>query len=188
MAQVPLTSLSPAQRGLREEWLVKKMEMAASSLRGRANFSQLAREFGAVAQAVIALNLPEGNSREAKDLAFLLEYMAHQGGTFPLVIYEEEAGPLRGSEYLRQLLKSIRERQQQLSSRWKATYPKQLPLYPVEELNERSPLYGISSLAYSHAVIDTARIWLWAWREVHGDLAGSLLLESAPPGFVQPGK
>jgi len=41
------------------------------------------------------------------------------------------------------------------------------------EFDERSILFGIAALSYSHAVTDIARLWLYAWNESHGDLTGT---------------
>jgi len=37
-------------------------------------------------------------------------------------------------------------------------------------LDERSIPFGVASLSYSRSVMDTARVWLHAWRQAHGDL------------------
>jgi hypothetical protein len=37
-------------------------------------------------------------------------------------------------------------------------------------MDERSVPFGVASLSYSRSVMDTARVWLHAWRQAHGDL------------------
>ncbi|MEW5806551.1 MAG: hypothetical protein AB1756_04295 [Acidobacteriota bacterium] len=38
------------------------------------------------------------------------------------------------------------------------------------EFDDRSTLFGVAALSYSHAVTDIAKIWLYAWNEAKGDL------------------
>ena len=48
-------------------------------------------------------------------------------------------------------------------------------------LDERSVPFGVASLTFSRSVTDTARAWLYAWRQAHGDLSGlPFPLEDAP--------
>ncbi|MFQ5719018.1 MAG: hypothetical protein ACE5IK_05680 [Acidobacteriota bacterium] len=39
-------------------------------------------------------------------------------------------------------------------------------------LDDRSVPFGVASLTYSRSITDTARVWLHAWRQAHGDLTG----------------
>lgn len=39
-------------------------------------------------------------------------------------------------------------------------------------LDDRSIPFGVASLSYSRSVTDTARAWLHAWQQAHGDLSG----------------
>jgi len=41
------------------------------------------------------------------------------------------------------------------------------------EFDDRSILFGVASLSYSHAVTDVAKIWLYVWNEARGDLTGT---------------
>ncbi len=51
-----------------------------------------------------------------------------------------------------------------------------------DEFDDRSILFGIASLSYSHAVTDIARIWLFVWNEARGDLTGTPHLDTFSTG------
>ncbi len=46
------------------------------------------------------------------------------------------------------------------------------------EFDDRSTLFGIAALSFSHAVTDTARLWIFMWKQAHGDLTGTPHLET----------
>lgn len=160
-----------------EERLIRKLEGLVKMLQGRANFSQVARDFGEVAQLTLRISLPEGKKYAADDLEFFLNYMGRQGNTFELVIYDTPAQEA-GTQVLRKMLAETQQRRSLYSERLQSAYSRPFNRYSAEELNERSPFYGVAQLVYSHAVIDIARFWIWTWMEANGDLEGSLLLES----------
>jgi hypothetical protein len=187
MSRIPLSVWDAnADRSRDEAQLISKLEGLVKMLHGRANFSQLVRDFGEVAQLTLRISLPEGKKYTSEDLAFFLNYMGRQGTTFELVIYDTPAQE-GGGQVLREMLNEIRHRRDLCSTRLQSAYLGPFSHYPAEELNERSPFYGVAQLVYSHAVIDIARFWLWIWMEANGDLEGSLLLESyRSPGDEQP--
>ncbi len=46
------------------------------------------------------------------------------------------------------------------------------------EFDDRSILFGIAAISYSHAITDIARIWLYVWDQAHGDITGTPHLET----------
>ena len=55
------------------------------------------------------------------------------------------------------------------------------PVLP-SDFDDRSVPFAIASLAYSHAVNDTARAWIRLWRSANGDLTGTPYLVRASKG------
>jgi hypothetical protein len=56
-------------------------------------------------------------------------------------------------------------------------------------LDQRSIPFGVASLSFSRTVTDTARVWLRAWRQSHGDISGlPYPLHAAEPGEGDAGK
>lgn len=178
MNRVPLTTIqNPTDRVALEERIVRKMEGVVRALKRQPNFSLFAQDLGEVAQFMIVLSLPERKKMSPEDLAFMLDYMDRHGPAYALVVYDTPAQE-QGSEVLHRLFREIDERRKLQAVRLDAAYPRPLSSYPGEEMDERSPLFGITSQVFSHAVIDVARIWLWAWMEAEGDLGDSPLLDA----------
>lgn len=46
------------------------------------------------------------------------------------------------------------------------------------EFDDRSILFGIAALSFSHAITDIARVWLFVWNQAHGDVTGTPHLET----------
>lgn len=46
------------------------------------------------------------------------------------------------------------------------------------EFDDRSILFGIAAISFSHAVTDIARTWLYIWDQAHGDFAETPHLET----------
>ena len=163
--------LSPPGRSRLEEKLMEKMEAMIQSLRSRPRFSEVARDLGAVAPMVLYLNLPDGESLKKEDFLFLLNYVAQNSSTFPLVVYDvsDNAAEL---DFLSSFINTVRLRRQNLSARFGLIYPRMRSENSADETGPRSTLFGLSSLVYSHTINDIARIWLWAWQSANGDMAG----------------
>ncbi len=178
MGRTPLAApLSPADYSKLEERVEKKLEGVVRNLKGNPDFSQMVLEFGEAAQLMLCLSVPNRKTGAENDLRFLLDYMGDHRSSYALVIYDTPAQE-EGSEVLHRLFREIEDRRKFQTLRLESAYPLPLSSYPTAELNERSPLFGVSSLLFSHAVIDVARVWLWVWMEANGDLADSPLLEA----------
>jgi len=42
-----------------------------------------------------------------------------------------------------------------------------------QTFDDRGPVFGTAQLSFVNAVTATANVWLWVWREAHGDLSGT---------------
>ena len=160
-----------------EEDLLQRMAATVDRLQSRPKFSEVAKDFGALTQMMLLLNLPEVEAASSDRLFTLNDVIGRNTQAFRIVVYD--ASEIRGSrDEVKILLESVRQRRKRLSERFgfEATA---LPATTIP-LDPRSSLYGIAALVYSHAINDTARVWLWTWRLANGDMSGRPSLQTQP--------
>jgi len=160
--------LTTSERPGLESSFVQRVEAAVTRLQARPRFSESAKDFGALAGMMLALNLPVSN---ADRLQALGKVIARNSVAFRIVVYDA-ADIGSGRDDMKEFLDGLRRRRAQLSERFKEVESTQLLAGSTGSLDPTSPLFGIAALAYTHAVNDTARIWLLAWRSANGDMAG----------------
>lgn len=160
-----------------EEDLLQRMATTVDRLQSRPKFSEAARDFGALAQMMLLLNLPENEAGSSDKLLTFGDAIGRNSQAFRVVVYE--ASEIGGSrDDVRTLLKTVRQRRKRLSEPFGLEAPRLATTTIL--LDPRSPLYGIAALVYSHAINDTARTWLWIWRSANGDMSGRPSLQAQP--------
>jgi hypothetical protein len=167
--------LSPEGTEQLERQLVEKLQSITESLRARPKFSEIAKDFGAVARMILYLNLPGGEGLTKDEADLILRYLVQNSSCFRLVVYELSSSD--GADSLSQVIKEIRLRRVYLSARLRGAYPRRLAEYSATETNLRSPLFGICSLVYAHSINDVARAWLWAWKSANGDVTAGRAIQ-----------
>ena len=151
--------------------------MTVSRLQSRPKFSEAAIDFGALAQVMFLLNLPENEASSSEKLFTLSDVIGRNTQAFRVVVYDtSEIGGSR--DEVSAFLETVRQRRKRLSEHF-GLEAKHLTTTTVS-LDPRSPLYGIAALVYSHAINDTARAWLWIWRSANGDMSGRPALQAHP--------
>ena len=169
--------LMASDRLIVEETLLQRMASTVNRLESRPRFSEAAKDFGALAQMMLLLNLPENEAGSSDKLLTFSDVIGRNSQAFRVVVYD--ASEIGGnSDEVRTLLETVRQRRKRLSEPFglEAT---RLTATTIA-LDPRSALYGIASLVYSHAINDTARAWLWIWRSANGDMSGRPSLQAQP--------
>lgn len=160
-----------------EKVLFQRMAATANRLQSRPKFSEAARDFGALAQMMLLLNLPESEAGSNEKLFTLSDAIGRNSQAFRVVVYD--ASEIGGSrDDVKIFLETVRQRRQRLSERFDLEATHLAPA--TNPLDPRSPLYGIAALVYSHSINDTARGWLWIWRSANGDMSGRPSLQAQP--------
>jgi hypothetical protein len=163
-------------RRVREE-----IDRAVTLIDSHASFKSLAASLGRLAGIMACLNDPlwaEADPVRAADAAKFAVFFEDRMKRFPLV-YNGPAdhGLDRGD--VEAYIASIRTRYDgDRRSLAKAYHPSDGSSVRPSDFDDRSVPFAIASLAYSHAVNDTARVWIHVWRRAHGDLRGTPYLAS----------
>jgi hypothetical protein len=158
----------------------------------QAPFSEVVRQLGVVAHAVGDLNDPaqvsDADPREASWRSDYAAYVESNLGTYPLVFHGWESPPLDDAS--RPVEQRLLDFGAATAGRARRYYRHVSAAYDPANKNPlavrfdiRSLPYGIGSLSWSNIVTDTARVWLFVWKQAHGDLHGTPWLKSrgAPP-------
>ena len=160
-----------------EENLLQRMTSTVQRLQSRPKFSEAAKDFGAIAQMILLLNLPENEAGSGDKLLSFTDVIGRNTQAFRVVVYDaSEIG--ESLDEVRPLLDTARQRRKRLSEPF-GVEATRLARSTIA-LDPRAALYGIAALVYSHAINDTARAWLWIWRSANGDMSGRPSLQAQP--------
>jgi hypothetical protein len=140
----------------------------------RVSFHDVARRFGVLAHFVADGGFPpaaagaDGGSRYAH-FAALCETRRPR---FPLVFYGHSNDALAKDDFKTFTLK-ILERARAEDANLARAYAAAPSWSDAASFDDRSVPFAIASLSYSRTVTDIVQAWLAAWRDCHGDLAGT---------------
>lgn len=153
------------------------VDRAIQILRSQGTFAELARELGKishlVSDAAFPLNASGSDAREDDYYADYGRYAERKLDKYPPIFdgYESFGDAFDVADYVRR----IAERANRGYPIVAAGYypPKGGPLRDSRGFDDRGPVFGVTQLAYVRAVSATANLWLYVWREAHGDLSNT---------------
>jgi hypothetical protein len=163
--------LSPLGRTDLEDQLRHKLTATVRSLDTKPRFIEVAKNLGIIASMVFYLSLPEGDRVANENLQLILDYGAQATDQFPMVVYDRLEPPARDDSW-QHLIEAIRTQRSALSMKYSAVRAQISSEHSQEGMSARSPLFGISSLLFSHSVNNVARAWCSVWKAANGDMAG----------------
>ena len=100
-----------------EEDLLQRMATTVSRLQSRPKFSEAAIDFGALAQMMFLLNLPENEAGSSEKLFALSDVIGRNTQAFRVVVYD--ASEIGGSrDEVSAFLETVRQRRKRLSERF----------------------------------------------------------------------
>lgn len=139
-----------------------------SAVEAKIPFSEVCYRLGRLSCLTTEISAPVRSIRPSSVERFNA-FMVNRLESFPLmIVHRDEAGLAKGE--LAAFLKQIEER-----NRTRAV--ELLAAMDAEEMtawqHERSLVYGLAQLIYNDMVTDTARIWLFAWEQAGGSVAGA---------------
>ena len=170
--------------------LSEAVTAAIEAINRQQPFDEVARHFGRVAHFAGDLTWPArvadtdpGEASWERDYATYTERHLH---TFPVVFHgwkdrylDREDGSVasRIVDFAGAAGGRTREYYPAISMAYDPANPRPV----ADRFDVRSLPYGIASLSWSHHVTDMARVWLFIWRQAHGDMHGTPLLEAGTP-------
>lgn len=150
---------------------------------GHSSFKAISERLGRIAGIVALLNNPLWGADDQAgrtDAERFAAYFDQKMNRFPLVRTSTElvANPREWDPDFADIVRARYSHDRQTLRR--AYHPPDGgPILP-SDFDDRSVPFAIASLAYSHAVNDTAQIWIHVWRSANGDLRGTPYLTPQP--------
>jgi hypothetical protein len=138
------------------------------------SFHDVSRRFGVLAHFVADAGFPPGaaGAAGASRYTHFANLCETRRPKFPFVFYGHANDALAKGNFkvfTLSILKRARDEDVNLAG----AYALASSLNDSAAFDDRSVPFAIASLSYSHTVTDIVQAWLQAWRECHGDLAGT---------------
>src|SRR5262245_30416921 len=173
---VPATPAEAARR------LADDANAVVAMVNNHKSFAKITRTMGRIAGTMGALNDPLWGSPAAKpggDADKFAAYFREKMDRFPLVFNGYDAFDLAAGDYPG-FSEEIRSRYDRDRERLHLAYhPADGRPVRANDFADRSVPSSMATLCYSHAVTDTAHVWIRIWKRVNGDLAGTPYLTAA---------
>jgi hypothetical protein len=167
-------------RSVLEGKALEQMLATVDRLKSQPKLSTVARDFGILANMMLLLNLPECEANSSDKLQILNDVIGRSSPVFRIVVYDAASDVEGTRDEARTFFETVRQRRKNLCERFSNVEVMQLPVSPTVPLDPRSPLYGIAAMVYSHAINDTARVWLWIWKSANGDMTRRPSFQTQP--------
>jgi hypothetical protein len=156
-------------------------ERAIAIIRKRGDFEEFSRELGRlshlVSDAAYSLNTSSSDSREATYYHDFGVYSTRKLDKFRPVFggYVDLSSGFDVGDYVRSIAETANRGYPFISQ---AYYPKgSSTMQSSRRFDDRGPVFGIAQLSFVNAVAATANIWLYVWKEAHGDISDTPFLE-----------
>jgi hypothetical protein len=150
-----------------------------SAVETRVSFKDVARRFGVLAHFVADAGYPPAaaGASGASRYAHFAGFCENRRSRFPLVFYGHENAALDKGDF-KAFTAGVLDRARAEDANLARAYADAPSWNDAAAFDDRSVPFAIASLAYSRAVTDIVQAWLAAWRQCHGDLAGTPYSES----------
>lgn len=174
--EAPAGSVEAARR------LAEDSDAVVAMLNNHKPFRKIARVMGRIAGAMGVLNDPlwgDPAAPTSADGPKFASYFREKMKRFPLVFNGYDTLDLSEEEFPG-FAEEIQSRYARDRERLRLAYhpPDGSPVRAID-FDDRSVPFAIASLCYSHAVTDTAHVWIRTWKRANGDLAGTPYLAAA---------
>ena len=165
----------PGSRGTLDETIQAQVQRVLDLLGSRAPMSTVAYEMGVLSHYVALADTPavarDGDAREADWADAFERYTESRASRFRLV-FDGYWSPSLGKDDVRGFVQECRARSGRHYEVLSMMYVKDDGSIAANDFDDRSPVFGVASLSYAHAIGDTAKIWLYAWIRANGDTSG----------------
>jgi hypothetical protein len=134
----------------------------------------VSRRFGVLAHYVADAGFPPGaaGAGGAPRYAHFAGFCETRRARFPFVFYGHDNASLSRDDF-KSFTLAIVERARAEDITLARAYAQAGQGNDAAVFDDRSIPFAIASLSYSHSVTDIVQAWLAAWRECHGDFAGT---------------
>lgn len=165
----------PGSRGTLDETVQSQVQRVLDLLVSRAPMSTIAYELGVLSHYVTLANTPavagSADVREA-DWADAFERFTESRVPRFRLVFDGYWSPSLGKDDVRGFVRECRARSGRHYDVLSMMYVKADGTIAANDFDDRSPVFGVAALSYSHAIGDTAKIWLYAWIRANGDTTG----------------